>query len=202
MTIRERPFSAYMIQDLPELERPRERLLNQGAEHASINDLLAILIRNGRPGRSTIDLARDLMQHFNGDLRQLAEADPAEYTAIKGIGMAKAAELKACFEIARRVSVAYYADQPLVNSPESVATFFRNKLQGKEQEELHCLLLSTKHRVIRSQMITTGLLNSSLGHPREIFRPAIRHGAACVVLAHNHPSGDPTPSRADINLTN
>jgi DNA repair protein RadC len=195
------PGREYLIARLPQQERPRERLLNKGSEYLSDIELLAIVLRSGPAGMSTLDLARSLLQRFNGDLAELAAAPPVELAQVKGIGPAKAAELKATFALAARLSEHIRRERPRISSPESAADFFREKLRGRTQEELHALLLDAKNRVIRDVTVSVGLLDRSPAHAREVFREAIRHSCAKVLLVHNHPSGDPTPSKLDITCT-
>ena len=192
---------SYLIAHLPKHERPRERLLSRGSESLSEVELLAIILRSGPPGYSTLDLARDLLRHFDGSLAALARATPAELAKVKGVGPAKAAELKATFALAARLAEHIQPERRRVSSPEEAAGYFRNIFRGKMQEEIHCLLLDTKNYVIRDELITIGLLDRSQAHAREVFRPAIQHSAAKVLLAHNHPSGDPAASEDDIQLT-
>ncbi len=193
--------SSYLIADLPKHERPRERLLKRGSQSLSDTELLGIILRNGRPGKSTLDLARDLLTLFSGSLVELSAASPDELSQVKGIGPAKAAELKATFALAARLAEHIEPEKQHVSSPESAADYFREIFRGKRQEELRCLYLDSKNRVIREQLVTRGLVDRSQAHAREVFRPAIQCSAARVLLAHNHPSGDPTPSKCDLEAT-
>ncbi|MCJ8331374.1 MAG: DNA repair protein RadC [Lentisphaeria bacterium] len=200
-TLKEEPLRTYLIADLPEHERPRERLLKRGSESLSDTELLAIILKTGPPGYSTIDLARNLLKEVGGSLRQLAGASPAELSKVHGIGPAKAAELKAVFAIAARLSEQIEPEQQIISSPVQIVDYYREKLQGKKQEELHALLLDTKNQIISDELITIGLLDRSQAHAREVFREAIAQSSSKIVLVHNHPSGDPTPSTADIKIT-
>ncbi len=191
----------YLIADLPKHERPRERLLKRGSESLSDIELLGIVLRNGRPGQSTLDLARELLHRFDGSLVQLAAASPAELSQVKGIGPAKAAELKATFALAARLAESIEPERREISSPDTAADYFREIFRGKPQEELRCLYLDNRNRIIREELITVGLVDRSQAHPREVFRPAIQCNATRILLAHNHPSGDPTPSRADLDVT-
>lgn len=191
----------YLIADLPTGERPRERLAKRGSESLSNVELLAIILRSGPPGRSTIDLARELLYDFDNNLGRLARATIPELCKIHGIGPAKAAELKATFALAQRLVEHVEPERLRVDSPEDAAAYFRELMRGKKQEELRCLLLDTRNHVIGDVTVTVGLLNQSQAHAREVFRAAIHESAAKIVLVHNHPSGDPTPSKADIELT-
>lgn len=193
--------SAYLIADLPADERPREKLLQHGSGILSLTELLAIILKTGPRGCSTIELARQLLDTFDRDLNQLAGATPTELAAIKGIGPAKAAELRACFEIASRLKEHAAPHRPILSEPADAAEYFRDRFRGKKQEELHVVLLTPKNHVIRDHLVTVGLVDRSQVHAREVFRPAIQHAASKLLLAHNHPSGDPTPSKADIACT-
>lgn len=193
------PNRRCLIADLPETERPRERLIAKGAESLSIVELLAIILRTGARGQSSLDLASTLLQHF-GTLSELAAATPAELAQFHGIGNAKAADLKAVFALAARMADDIRI-RSAAGSPRAAAAYFRSHLQDRRQEELWALLLDTKNRVIRKVQITVGLLDRSHVHAREVFRAAVHHSAAKIILAHNHPSGDPTASAHDIRCT-
>ncbi len=192
---------SYLIAELPEDLRPRERLFNDGAGALSDIELIGIILRTGSAGKSTLDLARLLLQHFQGDLAELAAATPTEFMRIKGIGAAKAAQLKATFTLASRMARKFVAARVAITSPAEAADYFREVFRGQKQESLRTLLLNTKNYIIREELITLGLLDRSQAHAREVFRSAIQHAAAKIILAHNHPSGDPSPSRHDIDCT-
>ena len=191
----------YLISDLPEHERPRERLAKRGSEALSDIELLAIVLKSGPAGMSTLDLARSLLRAFNHDLALLSRASIAQLQKIKGIGPAKAAELKATFALAGRLVEHIQPERPALSSPQAVANIMREQFRGKKQEELHVLLLSTRNQLLASSCITVGLLDRSQAHAREIFRSAIEHSSAKLILVHNHPSGDPSPSRGDKLIT-
>ena len=191
----------YLIAEMPDHERPRERLLENGVGALSDTELLAILLRTGSVGRSAVDLARDLLALFHGDLIALTQATVQELCTIRGIGLAKAVEIHAAFALALRVHRQHGRRQPRISGPEDVASLLRAKLRGKRQEEFHVLLLDTKNAVLRDECATVGLVDRSQVHAREVFRSAIRECCSRVVLAHNHPSGDPTPSTHDISCT-
>ena len=191
----------YLISELPLHERPRERLLVKGPEALSDIELLAIILRTGPQGKSTLDLSRQLLQHFNGNLSEMASASPGELSKIKGIGRAKAAELKATFALASRLATNIIAHKQKVSTPNDAADYFRERFRGKKQEELRIILLNTKNVIIREELITVGLLDRSHAHAREVFRSAIQYSASKLILAHNHPSGDPHPSSKDIACT-
>ena len=192
---------SYRIAELPEHERPRERLMSRGAESLSEAELLAIILRSGPRGRSTLDLARDLLHQFGHDLGRLAAATPVELAKVKGIGPAQACELKATFALAARLAAHVAPQKRRLTSPPEVAAFMREYFRGKKQEELHALLLDTKNGVLHDEVVSVGLLDRSQAHAREVFRAAIQHSAAKLILAHNHPSGDPTPSAPDIQCS-
>jgi DNA repair protein RadC len=191
----------YLIAELPDRERPRERLLHSGAEALSDTELLAILLRSGPRGRSVLDLARELIAAFGNDLARLAAATVPELRRIRGIGLAKAAEVRAAFALAQRLSCRVGSGTPRIESPAEVAALMREVLRLKRQEEFHVLLLNTKHQVLRDELITVGLLDRSQVHSREVFRRAIAESCSRIILVHNHPSGDPTPSPQDIACT-
>jgi len=190
---------AYRITDLPLSERPREKLHALGAERLDTAELIAILLRTGTGGRSAIEIGRDLLAQFQ-TIERLAAASVEELSAIKGIGLAKAVQLKAAFALASRLPATREA-RPMLRTPRDVADRLREEMQHFEVEEFHVLLLDTKNRLIRDVKVSKGTLNASLVHPREVFREAIRAGAASVILVHNHPSGDPTPSSDDLRIT-
>ena len=190
------------IKDWPAAERPREKLIARGAEHLTDAELLALIIRSGAAaGRmSAVDLARELLGHF-GSLRRLAAATISELCQQPGIGPAKAAEIQALFQIARR-----FADQRLqpghtYRSSADAFLHFHERLCDYRREVFLALLLDSKNRLIREVRISEGSLNASIVHPREVFAPALKESAAAVLFVHNHPSGDPTPSREDLEIT-
>lgn len=191
----------YLIAELPDHERPRERLARLGADSLSDGELLAIMLRSGRRGRSALELARDLMSEASGSLTALASRTPAELQSVAGVGPAKAAQIHAAFTLAHRLSRCLTAPAPSLESPAQVADLMRESLRGKQQEEFHALMLNTKHRLLRDECITVGLLDRSPVHAREVFRAAVRESCGRIILVHNHPSGDPTPSSQDISST-
>ena len=190
------------IKDWPEEDRPREKLLAKGSHALTETELLAIILRNGNAstGESAIDHARLLLNKFGG-LKGIDEASIGEISAVKGIGPAKVAQLKACLEIAKRIgSQRWEAGQPL-HSAEDVYHHFRENLGREKREFFYVVLLNNKNRKLREVKISEGSLTASLVHPREVYNPVIRESAAGVIFVHNHPSGDPAPSPEDIDIT-
>ena len=188
---------------LPEM-RPREALMKRGAEHLPDDALLAIVLRSGRRGRNVVELAGDLLHAFGG-LGSLSRATVEEIRAhrISGVGEVKAIDIAAAFELGRRAAHQTSGEEaPSVRDPESVVRVLRPLTHKLQQEVFWTLLLDTKNRLIGHPVeVTRGLLDASLVHPREVFATAIKHAAAAVILAHNHPSGDPTPSPEDLRIT-
>jgi DNA repair protein RadC len=189
-----------MIRDYPAGERPRERLVKHGARSLSNQELLAILLRTGTKDESVIQMANRVLQAFDG-LRLLKEASLEEIMKIKGIGFAKAVQILATIEIGRRIGNLTYNDRYIIRSPEDAANYVMNDMRFLSQEHFVCLYLSTKNQVIHQQTIFIGSLNASIVHPREVFKEAFRRSAASIICIHNHPSGDPGPSREDIEVT-
>ncbi len=191
---------SYTIHDLPEGTRPRERLARLGAQALSDAELIAIILRSGAQGINVIDMATDLMRYYR-TLPMLARASFTDLQQHHGVGQAKAAQILAAIELGRRVMRADPEDRPRVDSPETVARFLMSELAYAEQEHVKLVLVDTRNRVIASPTIYKGTLNSATIRIAEIFRAALRHNAAGIILAHNHPSGDPTPSPEDVILT-
>ncbi|MGE6259569.1 RadC family protein [Heyndrickxia sporothermodurans] len=189
-----------MIRDYPLDERPRERLVQNGPQSLSNQELLAILLRTGTKEESVIQMANRLLQHFEG-LRLLKDASLEEIMTIKGIGFAKAVQILAAVEIGRRIGNLSYTDRYVIRSPEDGANFVMNEMRFLSQEHFVCLYLNTKNQVLHQQTIFIGSLNASIVHPREVFKEGFRRSAASIICIHNHPSGDPTPSREDIEVT-
>lgn len=188
------------IKDIQTIERPRERLARMGASVLSTAELLAILLRVGVEGENAIQVGQRLLQDFNG-LAGLQRASYAEICAQHGIGEAKAAQIKAAIDLGRRLASQSSSDRPVVHSPEDAADLVQYEMSALEQEQLRVILLNTRNHVLRIQTIYQGSLNSSQVRVGELFRPAIRENAAAVIVVHNHPSGDPSPSPDDIALT-
>ena len=188
------------LKDQPVSERPRERLAEHGADALSHAELIAILLRTGLKGANAVEIGRQLLQKF-GALQALAQASVEDLQSVKGIGRDKAVTLMAAFALARKMVEELQRESPVLDNPENVVRLLREKNLVKNVETLQVLLLNTRRRLIRVAEITDGTLDTILVHPREVFRSAIAANAAAVVLAHNHPSGDPTPSEADIKAT-
>jgi DNA repair protein RadC len=188
------------LKDLPEEERPRERLCSAGAPALKDSELLAILLRTGTARETAIDLAQRLLTQF-GDFRALGNATVSELRKIKGIGPAKAAEIKAAMEIARRYRSLSAGERPRFSAPEAVFARFHEKMRDVKVEQVWVLMLDKKNRLIRESMVSQGSLDGSLVHQREAFKDAMRESASAVIFVHNHPSGDPAPSEDDRELT-
>jgi DNA repair protein RadC len=186
------------LKKIPSTERPRERLELLGADALSLSELIAILLRTGAKGKTSLLLAQELIAHFGG-LEGLIDATLEELKTFKGIGPAKAIELKAAFAIAGK-NRSPSSNRPLL-APSEVFHLLKDELSAEKQELLVVILKDVRGRVILYETVSIGTLSQVLAHPREIFYPAVRHKAKSLVLVHNHPSGDPTPSNADVDLT-
>ena len=197
--VKERPAS-YRIMDLSASERPRERLAEHGANALSVPELLAILLRVGIEGENAVEIGTRLMNDMGG-LMGLHSASFAELCAQKGIGPAKAAQIKAAIELGRRLSQLKPEEKPAIHSPNDAADLVKYEMSGLTQEHLWVMLLDTRNRLLATEKLYVGSLNSSMVRVGELFRAAIQRNAAAVILVHNHPSGDPTPSPEDANLT-
>jgi DNA repair protein RadC len=189
------------ISDWPEAERPRERLARQGAAALSDAELLAIFLRVGLPGKSAVDLARELLDSFGGDLASLAHASVSELARLRGIGPAKAAQLAAALELARRALAVPLKARDALASPEAVRDWLRLALGQTPHEVFMALWLDAQNRLIASEELFRGTLTQTSVYPREVVKRALEHNAGAVILAHNHPSGLAEPSRADEVLT-
>ena len=188
------------ITDWPAGERPRERLLAHGPEALSDAELLAIYLRVGVRGKSAVDLARDLLQRFDGRLGALAEATLEELASVSGIGMAKAAQLKASFELARRALSQEMSTRDNFTSPGKVRDWLRLRLANRPKEIFMALWLDAQNRLLKADELFAGTLTQTSVYPREVVKAALAHNAAAVILAHNHPSGMAEPSRADEKI--
>ena len=188
------------LKDQPVSERPRERLAALGADSLSHAELIAILLRTGIQGANAVEVGKQLLQKF-GTLQALAQASVTDLKQVKGIGRDKAVTLVAAFALARKMAVELQAESPLLDNPENVVRLLRESNLPKQVETLQVLLLNTRRKLIRVEEISDGTLDTLLVHPREVFKCAISANASAIVLAHNHPSGDPTPSEADVKVT-
>jgi len=188
------------IHDMAEMDRPRERLAAEGAEALSNPELIAILLRTGMKGYSALDMAQQLLARFS-TLDELSRAGLDDLCQLRGIGRDKAVTLLAAFALARRMAREIRQEAPLLDNPEAIAALLREENLAYEVECFQAVLLNTRRRLVRVEQISQGTLDTILVHPREVFRRAIAANASAVVLVHNHPSGDPTPSEADIRVT-
>ncbi|WP_213973855.1 RadC family protein [Tepidanaerobacter acetatoxydans] len=195
--------SDILIKDLPIEERPRERLQKYGAQALSDAELLAVLIRTGTRSESALVLAQRILKGDIGrsGLAYVVDSSVEELSKIKGIGIAKAVQIKAAVELGRRIASYNQRKQVIIKSPLDVKDLLMEEMRFLEKEYFKTILLNVKNHVISVEDISIGSLNSSIVHPREVFKPAIRRSSASILLVHNHPSGDPTPSREDIEVT-
>ena len=191
----------YRIRDWPMRERPRERMYAAGAHALSSRELIAILVGSGTGGSSAVEVAGSLLQSSDGSLRQMAMLSHADMRKVPGVGPAVAARVLAALELGRRMARETAAERPRIQGPADVYELCAPALRDLRQEEFRLLLLNTQHAVLRELVITRGTLDTSVVHPREVFRAAISESAAAIVLVHNHPSGDPAPSREDRDVT-
>lgn len=191
------------IKDLPKDERPRERLQKYGAQALSDTELLAVIIRTGTKSESALMVAQRLLKGDGGKngLDFIARATIEELSKVKGIGAAKSIQIKAAMELGRRIYSSMVTDEMTIICPDDVFQLLINDMRFLEKEHFKTILLNTKNKVISVEDISVGSLNTSIVHPREVFKPAIKRSSASIILAHNHPSGDPTPSREDLEVT-
>jgi DNA repair protein RadC len=196
----------YSVHDLPLSDRPRERLKECGAGALAPHELLAIILRSGTQGESVVVMAQKLLAHF-GSLKAVFEASSEDLQKIKGLGPAKASQLLACFEIARRVNEKTIDDEKRslqskpVTSPADIVEQIKSKIVNYTKEQFLVMSFDTRNRILGTDNISTGTLTASLVHPRETFESAIRRHAASIIISHNHPSGDTEPSEEDIKIT-
>jgi DNA repair protein RadC len=189
------------LKDQAPSERPRERLVARGPEALSEAELIAILLRTGLKGTNVVQVGQKLLRQYDGSLNALARAKVDELKKIDGIGRDKAATLVAAFALAKRMEEERREESPVLDNPETLVSYLRETNRLKEVESFQVVLLNTRKRLVRVEEISDGLLDTLLVHPREVFRAAIAANAAGIVLVHNHPSGDPAPSEADIKVT-
>lgn len=189
------------IREWPAAERPRERLASARAAALATHELLALVVGSGSGGRSAVEVAAGLLARFGGSLRRMSAAEVAELRAVAGIGPARAAAVVAAFELGRRSAAEPGRSERRIAGPRDVQARLGPRLRERRQEEFWALYLDAQNRVLLERRLTVGLLNASLVHPREVFAPAIVQSAAGLILAHNHPSGDPEPSTEDVEVT-
>ena len=188
------------IKEMPSDERPRERLEKYGASALSTAELLAIHFRTGTKERSAVGLGELLLSEFGG-IKGVANASIVELIRVKGIGKVKAIEIAASVELGRRLAAHISVDRPFIKGPRDVEYLLMPEMRDQTKEIFKTLSLDSKNRLLKAETISVGTLSSSLAHPREVFRSAILANAASVIIVHNHPSGDPTPSQEDISVT-
>lgn len=190
----------YSVKTIPLKERPRERFLELGSEAISSAELIAIILGSGTKGKSVVLLGQELISKFE-TLNGLAEATIAEICEVKGMGKAKAMQIKAALTLAMRLSQVNMTPKYKIDHPLKAYNLLKDILEKEKRELFVAILLDTKACLINHHIVSIGTLSRSLVHPREVFYPAIRHKAASLLIAHNHPSGDPTPSKEDISIT-
>ncbi len=194
-------YKNVFIKNLPTEERPREKLIDRGVEHLTTQELVAIILGTGTRDVSAKGLAERVMSHSEDGLRYFLNCMPEELTEIPGIGMAKACNLIAAFELGKRMALEQNSKKDPITGPKEAAGFVMEQMRYIAHEEFWILLLKSDGRPISTEKVTSGILDETIIHPREIFNIAIRKNAASIILFHNHPSGNPEPSTADINVT-
>jgi DNA repair protein RadC len=192
--------SSFTVHDLPKAERPRERLKQFGPEALSAQELLALIIGRGISKKSVMTIAQELLIKF-GNIKAISEATIEELSQIKGIGFAKAVQIKACFELGKRQTLEPELKDFNIKDPEAIVKAISASIKDKAKEHFKLILLNARNKILGISTISIGSLNASIVHPREVFKDAIMHNAYSVVLAHNHPSGDPEPSEDDLKMT-
>lgn len=189
------------IKEMPENERPREKLIRYGSQTLSNSELLAIILRTGSKEQSAIELANTVLSHDDNGIRYLANCTPEELSKIKGIGQSKACQIIAAIELGNRLSRSTLESKKAIRSPKDLTDIFISDMRFLEKEHLKVVFLNTKNEIIAYETISIGSLNASIVHPREVFNRAIKKSSASIILFHNHPSGNPEPSKEDINIT-
>jgi len=191
---------SFTIHDLPKTERPRERLQKFGPEVLSAQELLALIIGRGIPGKSVMNIAQELLTEFKS-IKGVSQASLEQLCRIKGIKQAKAVQIRACFELGRRQELDVELKDFNIKNPQGAVKAIQSRIKDKAKEHFKLVLLNTRNKIIGITNVSVGTLNTNLVHPREVFKDAIIHSAASVVLVHNHPSGDPEPSEDDLEIT-
>ncbi|GIW62687.1 MAG: UPF0758 protein YsxA [Patescibacteria group bacterium] len=186
------------IKNLPKFQRPREKLLEKGADNLKDYEILAIILRTGTKGKSAIEIAKSILKKYN--LKQLTKVEVSEIANIAGVGLTKAIQIKSALELGKRVFKQPKKDEVYINSAEDAYKVLK-QFANQKKEHLIGLYLNAKNKLIKTEIISIGILNQSLAHPREVFQPAIKHLCCSVIIGHNHPSEDPTPSEDDIAVT-
>ncbi|MTI48515.1 RadC family protein [Sporosalibacterium faouarense] len=194
--------TGYTIKDLPEDERPREKLYKYGVKALSNSELLAIIIRTGNREKTAIEISQELLALDKRGIAYLTELSFEELTSINGIGKCKASQIISTLELVKRISAATGESKIKITSPKDVINILMEEMRYLKKEFFKIILLDTKNQIIVIKDISIGSLSSSIVHPREVFNVAIKRSAASIILVHNHPSGDPYPSKEDINVTN
>ncbi|HZX21077.1 MAG TPA: DNA repair protein RadC [Clostridia bacterium] len=189
------------IKNMPTSERPREKMLTCGCQGLSNAELLAIILSAGTREKTAIDLARGILNMSNEGLRSLTNCTIEELMQIKGVGLAKASQVLAAVELGKRIALTTNVNNYKIQGPEDVGNLLMEEMRYLNKEIFNIILLNTKNNVIAIENISVGSLNASIVHPREVFNIAIRRSSSAIILAHNHPSGDPKPSTEDINIT-
>lgn len=189
-----------LIRDLPDSEKPRERLMRVGPDAMKTSELVAILLRTGMKGTSVIQVAEQMLAKFNS-LEKLSRASVADLRQVKGVGRDKAVTLVAAFALARQMARELQQESPMLDNPQAVVALLREENRQYQVEQFTVLLLNTRRKLISVEKISQGTLDTILVHPREVFKSAISANASAIVLVHNHPSGDPTPSESDVKVT-
>lgn len=186
---------------LPDGEKPREKLLHDGPEGLSTVEVLAVLLGTGTRSKSVMDLAGEVLAMDPRGLRYLAECSPEDLKKVSGMGDAKVCMLMAALELGKRLSCLPAEERVRIKCPEDIANLFLERLRYEKKEHFKCLLINSRGEILEEHEVSIGDLNSSASHPREVFSPAVRRSAGSVAFVHNHPSGDPSPSDADIDST-
>ncbi len=190
----------YQIKEMPIQERPRERFMHYGKDSLAVHELIAIIIRTGHNHVSALDLAKTIMLQFP-TLKSLNQASIESLTKIKGMGHAKAIQVLAALELGNRCHKELFSLQQSFSHPNHVYDFLKHEMEMLQQEHFYALYLNTKGKLIKKECLFVGSLSASLVHPREVFKHAVTLSAASIIIAHNHPSGDPTPSQSDLKVT-